>query len=100
MNPVHFPSSLGKNVELTEERRQHIFQYHPDLIPFFDRSGDVLIAPDGIRRTLDDPTVLLFYRFYPDILNGKYLVVAIKVDDRSFILTAYLARRLKTGEPL
>ena len=26
--------------------------------------------------------------------------ILVKVNDRSFILTAYLVRRLKTGEPL
>jgi hypothetical protein len=97
---VQFLSRLGTNIELTDERRQHILQYHRDLLPYFDRVADVLLAPDGIRRTFDDSHVLLFYRFYPDILNGKYLVVAVKVNDRSFVLTAYLARRLKTGEPV
>ena len=100
MESVQLLCSLGTTIELTDERRQHILQYHRDLLPYFDRVVDVLLAPDGIRRTFDDPHVLLFYKFYPDILNGKYFVVAVKVNDRSFILTAYLARRLKTGEPL
>ena len=95
-----FPSSIGKSIELTDERRQHICQHHPDLAPFFNRLGEVLTAPDEIRRTSDDPQVLLFYKFYPDILGGKYIAVAAKINDRSFILTAYLTRRLKTGEPL
>src|SRR3954464_600017 len=95
-----FSSPLGKRIELTHERRQHIFQYHRDLVPFFDRLGDVLSTPDGIRRTLEDPQVLLFYKFYADILDGKYFVAVAKVNDRNFVLTAYLARRVKTGEPL
>ena len=100
MGSEHFSSSLGKRIELTDGRRQHIFQYHRDLVPFFNRLGDVPSAPDGIRKTLEDPQVLLFYKFYPDILDGKYFVTAVKVNDRSFVLTAYLARRVKTGEPL
>jgi len=100
MGSEHFSNSLGKRIELTDERQQHIFQYHRDLVPFFDRLGNVLSAPDGIRRTLEDSQVLLFYKFYPDILDGKYFVAAVKVNDRSFVLTAYLARRVKTGEPL
>ncbi len=87
-------------MELTDERRQHIYQYHPDLIPFLNRLGEVLVAPDGIRRTSDDSQVLLFYKFYPDILGGKYIVGAVKINDLSFILSAYLTRRVKTGEPL
>jgi hypothetical protein len=97
---VYFSSSLGKSIEFTDERRRHILHYHPDLAPFLDRLGEVLISPNEIRKTFEDPQVLLFYKFYPDILRGKYIVVAVKVNDRSFILTAYLTRRMKTGESL
>ena len=99
MSAVRFPSSIGKSIELTTERQQHICRYHSDLVPFLDRLSEVLIGPDGIRRTFDDPQVLLFYKFYPDILNGKYIVIAAKVNARSFILTAYLSRRVRTGVP-
>ncbi|MGH7962358.1 MAG: hypothetical protein ACRERD_11135 [Candidatus Binatia bacterium] len=98
MGAVQFPCSLGTTVELTDERRQHIEQYHSDVLPFFDHIAEVLLTPEGIRKTLDDPQVLLFYKFYADILRGKYFVVVVKVNARSFVLTAYLARRLQTGE--
>lgn len=97
---VFFSSSLGKQVELTDERKEHIFQYHRDLVPFFDRLAEVLNSPEGVRRTFDDQQVLLFYRFYPDILVGKYSVAVVKINDCNFILTAYLTRRVKTGELL
>lgn len=100
MDTVYFSSALGKRIEFTDERRRHILQYHPDLAPFLDRLGEVLIGPNEIRKTSEDPEVLLFYKFYSDILRGKYIVVVVKVNDRSFILTAYLARRVKTGESL
>jgi len=100
MGAVLFSSSLGRQVELTDERKKHIFQYHKDIIPFFDHMAEVLNSPDDVRRTLDDKQVVLFYRLYPDILAGKYFVAVVKINARNFILTAYLPRRVKTGEPL
>ncbi len=55
MSPWQFASALGKLVELTDERREHIVRYHADLGPFLDRLGAVLAHPDELRRRLDDP---------------------------------------------
>lgn len=100
MSESHFASALGKVVELTEERREHITLYHPDVAPFLDRIGSVLAQPDELRRRLDDPQVILFYKYYPDILGGKYVTVAVKVgEERSFVLTAYLTKSIRTGTP-
>lgn len=99
MRAVLFSSSLGRQIELTDERKEHIFLYHKDIIPFFERMAEVLNTPDEVRRTRDDKQVVLFYRFYPDILAGKFFVAAVKINKRNFILTAYLTRRIKTGDP-
>ena len=94
-------SAIGKVVELTDERREHIARYHSDLIPFLDRLGAVLAHPDELRRSLDDPEVILMYKYYPDILGGKYVAVVVKVGERrSFVLTAYLTKSIRTGVPL
>jgi hypothetical protein len=40
-------------------------------------------------------------KYYPDILGGKYIAVAVKVGEaRSFVLTAYLTKSIRTGVPL
>jgi hypothetical protein len=97
----HFESALRKVVELTDERREHIALYHADLVPFLERLGSVLTKPDEMRRSRDDPEVILFYKHFPDILGGKYIVVAVKVgEERSFVLTAYLTKSIRTGVPL
>jgi hypothetical protein len=96
-----FTSALGKVVELTDERRQHIAFYHSDLVPFLDRLATVLAHPDALRRSLDDPQVVLFYKRYPEVLGGKYITVVVKLgEERSFVLTAYLTRSIRTGIPL
>lgn len=94
-----YPSVLGQPVELTDERRAHILKRHPAVAPFLERIGDVLVLPEEVRRSTYDPEVLLFSRFYPDILGGKHLVVVVKIDGRRFILTVYVTRRLVGGQP-
>ena len=93
-------SSIGKTFELTKERLSHIFEFHPDLKPFFDKLQETLIEPDEIRISNYDRDVLLFYKFYDNILNGKYFAVVVKINERNFILTAYLTDLIMTGEPL
>ena len=84
-------------MELTDERRAHILLYHPDMATFLDRLAEVLRVPDVLRQSTEDPTVLVHYKYFADILGGKYVAVVVKVDDRRFVLTAYLTRRIRTG---
>ena len=45
--------------------------------------------------------LVLFYKYYPDSLGGKYIAVAVKVGEaRSVVLTAYLTKSIRTGVPL
>ncbi|MBI2327851.1 hypothetical protein HYU92_06040 [Candidatus Curtissbacteria bacterium] len=79
---MKYKTILEKTVELTQERKRHIFERHPD----------------EIRIDKLDKNVLLFYRYFSKIGNGKYLVVAIKMNERNFILTFFSTYRIKTGE--
>lgn len=97
---MFFLSATGKTVELTDERQAHILRFHPDVGPFLDRIGDSLAHPDLLRRSSQDSAIVLFYKFYPDILGGKYMVVVVKENERSFILTAYLTKSVRTGVAL
>jgi len=93
-----YKSVLGKNIELTAERKIHILLYHPDLKPYFSKIKAILLKPGEIRVSKSDPAVLLFYKFFANILGGKFIVVTVKVNERSFILTAYLSNRILSGE--
>ena len=45
--------------------------------------------------------MILFYKHFPDILGGKYVTVVVKAArERSFVLTAYLTRSIRTGVAL
>ncbi len=93
---------LGGMVELTDERRQHILSKHPELLPaHFDRLAETLANPDQIRRDSRFPATRLFARWFENIKGGKMLVVAVVSDplpeERHWIVTAYLARKLVQG---
>lgn len=93
-----YKSVLGKDIELTPERKNHILLYHSDLKPYFSKVVKVLLEPSEIRISKSDAAVLLFYKHFAKILSGKYIVIAVKSNSRSFILTAYLSNRILSGE--
>lgn len=87
-----FRSSFGR-VELTDERAAHIESFHPDIVSCLDGLVDVIEAPDIVVRSRNDFDVRLFYRFLQR--RRKYLVVVVKVNERNFILTAYLTATIR-----
>ena len=94
---------LGGKVELTDERAAHIADTHPDLLPrYLAQIGLTLSDPDQVRRSARMSAVRLFSRWYDDVRQGKYVVVVVVSegipDERHWIITAYLARRLAAGE--
>ena len=53
---------LGNQVELTEERWNHIVKEHPKMLQFKDKIANVLYEPDYIKKSNRDMDVLLFYK--------------------------------------
>lgn len=52
---------LNQQVELTEERYQHILQTHPGTLPdYLTQLTKTLADPDLIRTSDRDPNALLF----------------------------------------
>lgn len=88
---------FGEEVILTEEVKQVIFTKHPEVRRFFNRVEKVLAMPDTVQRSIIDVRVSLYYRFYPDIFNGKFIVVVVKRVDRKFISTLYITDKIKIG---
>ena len=83
---MKYKSILGKDFELTPERKKHILNFHPDLKIYFTKLRDVFTKPDEIRISKSDPQVLLFYRYFA------------KINSRSFVLTAYFSSSKLSGE--
>lgn len=95
---MKFKTGLGKTVELTAERKKHIFLFHPDLKPYFESIKVVLSEPNDIRISKSDPKALLFYKYFDTILDGKYIMVGVKTNGRWYILTSYLTNKILSGE--
>lgn len=94
---------LSARVELTDERRQHILSKHPDFLPgYFAQVAETLANPDEVRRDTRFPATRLFSRWYENVKAGKFIVVAVVSDslpqERHWIVTAYIARKLRQGE--
>lgn len=97
---MKFKSKIGRIIDLSDERKNHIFEYHPDVRNYFDKIGEVLGNPDEIRKSRHDAKVLLFYKFFVNLKKEKYLVVVVKINERNFILTYYFTDKIKTGEKI
>jgi hypothetical protein len=96
-----FIKDIFKEVyELTDERWSHIIREHPEVEQYKERIQKVLSSPDYVKKSKRDAEVLLYYKFYEDIFDGKYLLVATRKGLRSFILTCYITDIIKKGETL
>jgi hypothetical protein len=93
---------LGGEVQFSREREAHTAERHPDLLPQHrDRIGTTLADPDQVRRSRRFGAAKVFSRWYPDVKDGKHVVVVVVTsgeDGRHWIITAYIARKLAEGE--
>jgi hypothetical protein len=93
---------LNGPVRLSAEREAHILFEHRDLSVEWPRLlAQVLTDPDEIRWSSRRAGTLVFGRWYPALLRGKYVLVAVVLDatgrQEPWIVTAYVARRWRSG---
>jgi len=99
-----FPCLYSKGeVELTDEREAHIAHTHPDLLPpYLTQIGQTLAAPDQVRRSIRMGAARMFCRWFEEVRTGKHVVVVVVSEvvpiERHWIITAYITRRLASGE--
>jgi hypothetical protein len=96
-------SYLSNVVELSDQRKKHITENHPDLLPQYeDRIPVVLNDPDQVRISARFKNAHIFSKWFDNILGGKHIVVVIISEDRpvnrNWIVTAYMTRRLSGGK--
>jgi hypothetical protein len=101
---VFFCPYLGIEVELTDEREQHIIETHPGTLPdYLEQLAETLNDPDQIRRSDRDPAAFLFSKWFDTIRTGRYLVVVVVSQTepaRSWVITVYTARKLVGDQPI
>ena len=76
---------------------------HPDLLTeFHPQVNQTLANPDQVRRSVRMSAARIFYRWFDDVRKGKNVVVVVvseaAPDERNWIITAYVTRRLMNGE--
>jgi len=94
---------LSGEVELTDEREEHIQVTHPDLLPeYLAEIGQTLIDPDEIHHSKHMSAAKIFYRWFETVRKGKHVAVVIVSEaaptNRNWIITAYITRQLPKGE--
>lgn len=97
-------SYLGIDVELTDEREQHIIETHPGTLPeYLEQLAQTLAEPDEIRQSERDASALMFSKWFDTIRTGRYLVVVIvnqMEPVRYWVITVYTSRKLSGGTTL
>ena len=89
--------ALGRRVELTDEREEHIEFRHPDLLPEHLEELQLAVEnPQHIGYSILDGN-LMVARWTDRIRGGRYVIVVIAEHppfDRHWIVTAFLDRRI------
>lgn len=93
---------LHAEVEMTDERKQHIAEQHPDILPaYLNELVKTLADPDQVRRSARFNNARLFTKWFDNVRDGKHIVVVVVTDaapkERHWVVTAYIARKLAGG---
>ena len=93
----HYTDEHGNEVRLTDERLRHVLRRHPEMAFQIYRFAETLASLDAVRPSRSSSAVQLYYRLYPDLRGrNRYVCLVVKKGTTySFILTAYLDRRIK-----
>jgi hypothetical protein len=93
---------LKQPVRMSREREEHILSGHRQLVPRWPLFVQLVVEdPDEIRWSTKRYGTLVFGRWYPELLHGKYVLVVVVLDATGrqdpWIVTAYVARHLPEG---
>lgn len=98
MSRVYFEveSVLGKRIRTTLEHWRFISEVKHPLIKEFEAEVKKTIKqPDTVRKSKRDPSVFLYYRKFG---NNFVCVLAKHLNGEGFVVTAYIADKVKRGE--
>ena len=93
----NFKDKFSNIIRLIDKQWNHIIKEYPEVGIYKNRLSDVLIKPDLVKRSKRDRDTFLYYRYYEDIYQGKYLLIVARTRDR-LLLTCYITDRIKEGD--
>jgi hypothetical protein len=85
---------FGNKIVLTEERWNHIVFRHPKMAKNYEKLEKTLAEPSVIVESRLNKSVRLYHRRF-SALKG-YVVVVVNIT-RKFVITAYIALKVKQG---
>ncbi len=91
---IEMVSKLGRRIRVTKRYWDYIVAKHESVEFLEEEVKGTLINPETVRVSKEDPDVYLYYSRY-----GKYYlcVVCKHLNGEGFIITAYLADKIKRG---
>lgn len=89
---------FNREIRFTRERWDYIVSKRPIMGKFREQLIDTIKKPEFIKKSVYDSEVVLYYKHFKDILGGKYMVVALRINIDRFVLTGYISDRIKKGE--
>lgn len=92
-----FEDVFGHRLHLDSAHQAHLLAEHPEIRPYVDRLETVFSQPEWVKRSQYNFHVYLYYRFYPDVLGGKYLLGVANISPPATVLTAYVTDTIKQG---
>jgi hypothetical protein len=95
-----FTDYLDELIFLDDELKQVILLKHPEVSDLFEHVKKTLKNPDIVKRSKVTDRSRLYYRFFSEIFEGKFLVIVVKSADYNFISTIYLTDKVKEGDML
>jgi|SRR3989338_2154704 len=98
MMKIEFNDKFGNRIKLPKRRWNHIISEHPEVKPYKEILREVLQKPDLVKRSKRNKDTFLYYRYYKDIYDGKFLLAVAKTKSNPELLTCYITDRIKEGD--
>jgi hypothetical protein len=91
---IEVVSKLGKKIRVTKKYWEYIITKHESVKSLEEAVKGTLKNPETVRASKEDPDIYLYYSRY-----GRYYlcVVCKHLNNEGFIITAYLADKIKKG---
>ena len=100
-NEVYFEveTPLGVKIRTTKDYWKKVTTIkHPIIAKYEDQVKESLAKPTEIRKSKQDPSVHLYYKYIGEIY---VCTVCDHVDKKNgYIITAYLTKRIREGEKI
>ena len=93
---------FGEVLKLTDEVWDAVIIKHPEVKSLKSYIARTVSEAEVVARSVYNERVVLYYRYFPGILKGKFMVVVVKrvTHNEKYVATIYITDKRKGGELL